>query len=88
MVHLGETQQFQGRFNTSLFRRKLNVAQIADAVGALSFVVEKPGDTERALAAALAAKRPAVIDARVDPAAVPPTGMRLATLEKFFSAPQ
>jgi hypothetical protein len=35
MVHLGETQQFQGRFNTSLFRRKLNVAQIADAVGAL-----------------------------------------------------
>lgn len=88
MVHLGETQQFQGRFNTSLFRRRLNVAQIADAVGALSYVAEKPGDTEKALAAALAAQRPAVIDVRVDPGAVPPTGMRLATLEKFFSAPQ
>jgi len=84
MVHLGETMQFKGKFSTSLFHRPLDVAQIAEAVGALAFRVDRPGETEKAIQAALASGRPTVIDVRTDPEAVPPTGMRLATLEKFF----
>jgi acetolactate synthase-1/2/3 large subunit len=85
MVHAGEMLQFKGRFSTSLFKHPLNVAQIAEAVGAPSFRVERPGETERALALALASRRPSVLDVRIDPDILPPTGMRLATLEKFFS---
>ena len=84
MVHVGETLQFKGKFNTAQFNQRLDVAKIADAVGALSFVVDRAGDTEKALRQALASGRPCVIDVRTDPEAMPPTGIRLATLERFF----
>jgi thiamine pyrophosphate-dependent acetolactate synthase large subunit-like protein len=53
-------------------------------MGALSFRIERPGETERALRQAIAAHRPAVIEVIVDPEARPPMGMRLKTLDKFF----
>jgi acetolactate synthase-1/2/3 large subunit len=85
MVHLGETLQFKGKFCTSLFKRPLNVAQIAEAVGAQAFRVERGGELEQALHQALESGRPTVIDVHICPDAIPPTGMRLATLERFFS---
>ena len=84
MVHLGETMQFKGKFNTALFNRPLDIAKIAEAQGALAFRAEKPGDVNRMVHAAIDANRPAVVEVIVDPEAKPPTGMRLQTLEKFF----
>ncbi len=84
MVHVGETLQFKGKFSTSQFKHPLDAAQIAEAVGALAFRVSKAGETEKAIRQALASGRPSVIDVRIDPEAMPPLGIRLATLERFF----
>lgn len=86
MVHLGEKMQFKGKFNTSIFKHPLNVAQIAEAVGAQSFRVERAGETEVALLKALQSGRPTVIDVRICPDTSPPMGMRMATLERFFTS--
>jgi acetolactate synthase-1/2/3 large subunit len=86
MVHLGEMMQFKGKFSTSMFKRPLDVARISEAIGAQSFCVERAGETEAAIAQALKSNRPTVIDVRICPDSVPPMGMRLATLEKFFSS--
>lgn len=88
MVHLGETIQFKGKFNTSLFKRPLDVAKMAEAMGALAFRAEKPGEVEAAVRQALDAGRPTVIDARIDPEAKPPTAIRIETLERFFNPGQ
>ncbi len=85
MVHLGETLQFKGRFNTSLFREPLDCAKMAEAMGARAFRAGKPGEVEAAVREALASGRPSVVDARIDPEAVPPTAIRIETLERFFN---
>lgn len=85
MVHMGETIQFKGKFNTGLFNKPLKIAEMATAMGALSFRAEKPGDTERMLTAALASNRPAVVEIMVDQKECPPTAIRIETLEKFFN---
>jgi acetolactate synthase I/II/III large subunit len=85
MVHLGETIQFRGKFNTSLFRQPIDIAKMASAMGALSLRVDQPGGVEKALRQALEADKPCVIEVAVDPEAAPPTGVRLETLERFFN---
>jgi acetolactate synthase I/II/III large subunit len=85
MVHLGETLQFKGKFSTSLFRHPLDIAKMAEAMGALAFRVDKPGGLEKVLPLALDARRPCVIDVAVDMEAAPPTAIRIETLERFFS---
>jgi acetolactate synthase-1/2/3 large subunit len=84
MVHLGEKLQFKGKFNTSIFKKPMNISQIAVALGARAFRAEHPGDTELAIQAALASGHPSVVEVMIDPEATPPMGMRLKTLEKFF----
>jgi acetolactate synthase-1/2/3 large subunit len=84
MVHLGETLQFKGKFSTALFRRPLDVAKMAEAMGALAFRAEGPGEVEDCVRRALASGRPAVVDVRVDMNAFPPAAVRLETLERFF----
>jgi acetolactate synthase-1/2/3 large subunit len=88
MVHLGESMQFKGKFSTSIFKHPLNVAAIAEAVGALSFRVERAGETEAAIRKALQSGRPSVIDVQIYRDCIPPMGMRMATLERFFSRPK
>ncbi|MBI4397098.1 MAG: thiamine pyrophosphate-binding protein [Elusimicrobia bacterium] len=85
MVHVGETIQFKGKFNTSLFKHPLDVAKIGEAMGALAIRVERPGELEEAIKKALEAERPTVIDVIVDPEAIPPTAIRIETLERFFN---
>jgi acetolactate synthase I/II/III large subunit len=85
MVHLGEVIQFKGKFNTSLFRQPLDIAKMGEAMGAQAFRARLPGETEQLVKRALASGRPTVIDVRIDPEERPPTGMRLATLERFFN---
>jgi acetolactate synthase-1/2/3 large subunit len=52
--------------------RPMNFARIAEDMGALGIRVEKPDDIAPALARALAAKRPAVIDVATDIEAIAP----------------
>lgn len=55
--------------------------KLAELCGAAGFAVDQPGDLAKAVAAALAAKRPAVIHVKIDPAA-------LSTLRKdLFKSP-
>ncbi len=85
MVHLGETMQFKGKFNTALFKQPLDIAKMAEALGALAFKAERPGDVEKFVRMGLAANRPTVIDARTDVNAFPPAAVRLETLERCFN---
>jgi len=85
MVHLGETMQFKGKFNTALFSHPIDVLKTAQSLGALAFKAERPGEVENFVRMGLAANRPTVIDARVDMKAYPPAAVRLETLERFFN---
>ena len=52
--------------------KPVNFARLAEDIGALGIRVEKPGDFAPALARALAAKRPTVIDVASDIEALAP----------------
>ncbi len=85
MVHLGETMQFKGKFNTSLFNHPLDVAKMAESMGITAIRAEKPGETERAIKLVMQANIPALVEVMVDQDAKPPTAVRIETLEKFFN---
>jgi acetolactate synthase-1/2/3 large subunit len=84
MVYHGERIQFQGKFVSSKFSRPIDVARLAESLGALAYTVEEPGQLAGALRDALKSGRPAVIDARVDLEACPPTANRFKTLDRFL----
>jgi acetolactate synthase-1/2/3 large subunit len=84
MVHMGESIQFKGKFDTSMFKQRIDAAGIAEALGARAFRAERPGEVEAAVRAALKSGLPSVVDVRSDPNDRPPLGIRLATLERFF----
>jgi len=54
---------------------KVNFAAIAESMGAMGIRVEKPGDLEGAMAKALKAKRPVIIDVVTDIDALAPTAV-------------
>ena len=83
-VHHGQTLQYAGRTIGTEFSR-MDVAGVAEALGAWSRRVVLPGDIGAAVAAALASGRPAVIDVRVDAAEVPPIHSRVRSLDKLFA---
>lgn len=62
------------------FKTQVDAASIARAVGAEAFLVERPEAIAPALHTAFAARRPVVLDVRVDPAAVPPMADRIQGL--------
>lgn len=88
MVHHGEKIQFQGRFNSSLFHRPIDVCKVAEGLGALAFRVDTPDSFRQALKRSLDSGRPCVIDARVDPEEAPPMSLRIETLDRFFAGMQ
>ena len=53
----------------------MNFAKLAEDMGALGIRVEQPSDIAPALAKALAAKRPAIIDVVTDIEALAPTAV-------------
>jgi thiamine pyrophosphate-dependent acetolactate synthase large subunit-like protein len=52
--------------------KRVDLARVAQGLGALGFHVEKPGELAVAMREALASKKPAVIDVIIDPDEVPP----------------
>ncbi len=86
MVYHGERAQFGGKFVSSRFGTRLDLAGAARAMGALGLRVERPGELAGALGLALRSGRPAVIDAAVDLETPPPTARRFQTLNRFLGA--
>lgn len=83
-VHHGQTLQYEGRTIGTEFRR-IDVAGVAEGLGAEAFRVERAEEVGPALAAALACGRPAVLDVRIDADEVPPIHSRVRALDKLFT---
>ena len=66
------------------YKKSLDVAKIADAMGVKSYVVDRPGMMAKALGDALAHGGPVVIEVRVDPNIAPPMGARAKSLAGFI----
>ncbi|MFI9825805.1 thiamine pyrophosphate-binding protein [Streptomyces sp. NPDC052013] len=66
-----------------VYEKCLNIADIAQAMGLKSWRVEKPGEMQNALQAALSSAEPALIEVLVDPDISPPVGGRVETVAGF-----
>jgi acetolactate synthase I/II/III large subunit len=66
------------------YKKALDVAGIARAMGLRTFVVDAPGQMQAALDDALAAGEPALIEVRVDPNVGPPLGDRAKSIAGFI----
>jgi acetolactate synthase-1/2/3 large subunit len=91
-IRMGVRRQFQDAggararlMRMTRYRRPLDIARIAEGMGALSFRVETSDQLGPALQRALQARRPAVLDVRVDIEEEPPMGVRLRLLDRFFT---
>ncbi len=86
MVSHGERLLFGGKFNTSVFSKRLNIAEIAKGLGALSFQAIQPGEVASCLSEAMKSGRTVVIDVAVDLYEKPPMGDRIMTFNKIFAS--
>ena len=66
------------------YRRRLEVAAIARAMGLSATVVDRPGQLQGAVRSALARNEPSVIEVRVDAFIPPPIGERAQSLAGFI----
>lgn len=66
-----------------VYRKQLDIAAIARAMGLEAFSVDRPGQIQPALRAALGSKRPAVIEVRSDGSISPPLGDRARSVAGF-----
>ena len=66
------------------YKRPLEVAAIARAMGLRSWVVSAPGEIQAAIREALRLGGPALIEVRVDPSICPPLGERARSLAGFI----
>lgn len=82
MIYHGERLQFGGKFVSSVFRRRLEVRELTQAMGAASFLVRKSGELGEALRAAAELRRPTVIEVATDLHEAPPIGSRVLALER------
>ena len=65
------------------YRKKLNIAGIAESMGLASFIVEKPGEMQNVLPKALSVPGPSLIEVRVNREIPPPLGDRAKTVAGF-----
>ena len=77
--------QFKGKFNTSKFNRPLDIAKIAESMGAKAVRVHRPGEVEWAIREAIQSKAPYLVEVMIDQESRPPSALRIETLEKFFN---
>ena len=66
------------------YRRPLDVAGIAKAMGVSTWVVDAPGRIQAAVREALASGRPSLIEVRIDSNVAPPIGDRANSLAGFI----
>jgi acetolactate synthase I/II/III large subunit len=65
------------------YKRPLEVAAIARAMGLAAWVVDGPGDLQNAITEALRHSGPSLIEVRVDPTIAPPLGDRAKSIAGF-----
>jgi acetolactate synthase-1/2/3 large subunit len=83
LVH--DLQTFTLGENTVATRfRKINAAKVAEGLGAVGHVVEKPGELKRLLPAAIASGKTTVIDCIIDPSEVPPLSPYVEGAKRFL----
>jgi len=87
MVEHGDTLVTGRPVCPSRYRTPIDIAGMAQALGAVGLRVDAPGAFEEALRGAIQLRRPVVIDARIDPSEVPPTlRVRTDALRRMFEA--
>lgn len=72
-----------GGLTSVRYKRPLEIAAIARAMGLASWVVDAPNQMQVAVREALSAPRPALIEVRTDPRIPPPIGDRVRSLSGF-----
>ena len=73
-------------FESIRYRRHIEVASIARAMGMHSWVVDAPGKMQEAVREALRRGGPALIEVRIDGTVVPPLGERQQSLAGFIES--
>ena len=68
----------------AVYKRPVEIAALARAMGIHARVVERPGQLQDAVREALRLGGPAVIEVRVDGSVVPPLGERAKSLAGFI----
>lgn len=84
-VHHGMRLQYEGRTTGTEFAM-MDVAKVAEGLGALGLIVDQASQVEEALRVAAGSGRPAVIDVRIDPDEAPPIESRVKSLKTSFAA--
>ena len=70
----------------AVYKRPLEVAALARAMGLHARVVERPGQMQQAVRDLLRLQAPSVIEVRVDPTVMPPLGDRAKSLAGFIES--
>jgi acetolactate synthase-1/2/3 large subunit len=86
MVYHGEKRLFNGKFHSGVFRKRVDVAGLARAMGAASCTVDRPGDLARAVREAVRRRAPCVIDVTADLHEAPPSSARDEALKRQLVA--
>lgn len=87
MVRHGETLIYGRDLGACRFRHELDLCAFAQSVGARGYAVERAGELQHALRDALEHRRPAIIDVKIDPSAVPePLARRATAVRRAFGA--
>jgi len=83
LVH--DLQSFSlGKDNVATTFKQVNVAKIAEGLGAVSYRVEKPGGLKKILPEAIALEKPVVIDCIIEPDEIPPLATYVEGVKDFY----
>ncbi|MEK7858266.1 MAG: thiamine pyrophosphate-binding protein [Elusimicrobiota bacterium] len=86
MIYHGEKMLYKGKFRSSIFRQRLKIQEIAKAMGAKTFLVERPGEVGPVMLEAIALRSPCVIEVTTDLHEVPPMGARVQAIQRELAA--
>jgi acetolactate synthase-1/2/3 large subunit len=87
MVRHGETLIYGHDLGACRYRHELDLCKFAQAIGARGYTVERPRELSGALRDALLSRKPAIVDIKIDPDAVPePLARRAAAVRRAFGA--
>ncbi len=87
MVVMGSEHQYgPDAVPNARFGRRLELSELAQSVGAIGVKITSEAELVRQLNAALASKRPTLLDVVIDATAIPPFGSRMTALAKNFRA--
>lgn len=83
MIYQGEQLQNKKGLENYCFK-PVNIAKVAEGMGALGIRVEKPNEIIPAIHEALSANRPTVLDVLIDPDEISPIKERILAIQKFM----